>query len=248
MSGCQQASSGWCYFICCCCHRRLSVEKELLIFPTSTLPFATAYSLPLHVLAHIHRHLSLNLLSIQPRSLPWEKLRHKPHFSYFKGNLRPDPIAELDGLSRMSACERGTPHLGCSWRLAWCFWRMAHSQKRSWRLHTWDPLLPAQALDLKTCCRPTQWLYICQAAVGWGFSPVSSWTSPLSSSVSWENRTWNSEPPLLWSPRGPSWSRTPLTLVSDPLCLGERQASSQPHAILQFKVKKERNESFILCH
>ena len=52
------------------CHRRLSVEEEPLTFPSSTLPSVTAHSLPLRVLAHVYRHLPLNLLSIQPRSLP----------------------------------------------------------------------------------------------------------------------------------------------------------------------------------
>lgn len=248
MTGCQVASSGWCYFICCCCCRRLPVEEELLTFLPATLLSATACSLLLHVLGHIYRHLSLKFLSIQLHSLPWEKLRHNPHFSYFRGNLRPEDIAEEDGLSRMSTWERRSPHMDCSWRLAWRFWRMACSWKGSWRPRIWDPLLLTQASDLKTCCRPIQCLYICQAAVDWGFSPELSWTSPLSSSASWENRTRYSEPPLLWSPRSPSWSWTPLTLVSDPLWLGERQPSSQAHTLLQLEVKKERNGCFIACH
>lgn len=34
----------------------------------------------------------------------------------------------------MTACKRRSPHLGCSWSLAWCFWRTAHCRKGSWRL------------------------------------------------------------------------------------------------------------------
>lgn len=83
--------------------------------------------------------MSLNLPSTETRSLPWEKLRYKPHFSYFGENLRPDLIAEWHGLSRMSACQRRSPCLVYSWRLSWCFWRMAHSQKGNWRLHIGIP-------------------------------------------------------------------------------------------------------------
>lgn len=80
------------------------------------------------------------------------------------------------------------------------------SPKRSWRLCAWDSLLPTQASDLKTYWRPTQWLYTCQAAADWDFNSVLFWTSLLSFSKSWKNRTWYSE--LLWSPGSPRWRWT----------------------------------------